>query len=272
MSNSLAQATVRDGWSAPLGRLARNVWYIGAVPLGLVVVWFAIDRLGLVRSRLFISPGTFLDTLLNDPDARQVWLSLGLSLFRLAAGFTSGVSAGIALGFVIGLSRTAERTIAPSYNALRQVTLFAWIPLLTAWFGSGDAAKIVFISMSSFFPTVLNTQEGLQTISRHHLETARVLRLSRWRLITQVLLPGALPAIFTGIQTALIVSWLSTIGAEYAMGIGQGIGTFLAHGREMFRMDLVIIAVLALGIVGYVLNIGCRFVFKRMLRWQGNVR
>jgi sulfonate transport system permease protein len=255
-----------------LSRLAESAWSVSAVPLVLVAIWFAVDRSGLVNSPLLVSPEKFLFALLHDPDGQELWAGLGFSLLRLTGGFAIGASLGIAVGFLIGMSRTADRTFGPSYNALRQVTLFAWIPLLTAWLGSGDLAKIVFISMSAFFPTVLNTQEGLQSISAQHLETARVLRLSRWRRITQVLLPGALPSIFTGLQTALIVSWLSTIGAEYAMGIGQGIGMFLAHGREMFRMDLVVIAVLALGVVGYLLNVGCRLLFGHLLRWQGKVR
>jgi sulfonate transport system permease protein len=190
----------------------------------------------------------------------------------MATGFAIGAGSGVLFGLLIGMSKTADRAIAPTYHTLRQVTLFAWIPLLTAWFGTTETAKLVFVSLSAFFPTVLNTAEGLRSIDVRHLETAAVLRLSLAQRIVRVLLPGALPAVYAGLQLALIVAWLSTVGAEYAIGYGQGLGTFLALAREHFRMDLVLAAVFVLGATGFVLGLGCRAVFRRVLRWQGDVR
>jgi len=170
------------------------------------------------------------------------------------------------------MARPAERALAPSFNALRQITLFAWIPLLTAWFGNGDSAKIVYIALSAFFPTALNTQEGLRSIPAHSRELARVLRFSHWQQVKLLLLPGAMPSIFIGIQIALISAWIGTVGAEYAMGVGRGIGTFMSGGREQFRMDVVLLGVLVLALVGYGVNVICTRVFRRLLHWQGDQR
>jgi sulfonate transport system permease protein len=148
---------------------------------------------------------------------------------------------------------------------LRQITLFAWIPLLTAWFGNGEASKIVYIALSAFFPVALNTTTGLRNVSITYREVARVLGLSRHQEIRRVLIPAALPAITIGIEIALISGWIGTVGAEYAIGNGRGIGTFVSEGREQFRMDIVIIGVTALAAAGYLATRLCRWLSSLVL-------
>lgn len=125
-------------------------------------------------------------------------------------------------------------------------------------------AKIVYIAMSAFFPAALNAHEGVSNVPSQYLDVASVLRLSRWTRITRLLLPGALPSIFVGIQLALITAWLGTVGAEYAMGTGRGIGSFIEAAREHFRMDVVILGVLVLALVGYAINAGCTWAIRRL--------
>ncbi len=148
--------------------------------------------------------------------------------------------------------------------------MFAWIQLLAAWFGNGDGAKVTYIALSAFFPAALNTYEGLRSIPAHYLELARVLRFSPAQRVTLLLLPGAMPSIFIGIQIALITSWIGTVGAEYAIGVGRGIGTFISGGREQFRMDIVVLGVIVLALVGYGINLICARVFRHLLHWQGS--
>lgn len=251
---------------------SRRIWRGLAIPLALIALWFAASHSGLVRSPLLVAPERILALPFVDDIGRDLWLGLSISMVRLVVGFGIGAGLGIAFGLLIGMSRTSERAIGPSFNALRQITLFAWIPLLTSWFGNGDSAKIVYIALSAFFPTALNTYDGLRSIPRQYFELARVARLSWRQQITRLLLPGALPSIFIGIQIALITAWIGTVGAEYAMGVGRGIGTFISGGREQFRMDVVIAGVLALALVGYGINVICGRVFKRLLHWQGDQR
>jgi sulfonate transport system permease protein len=177
--------------------------------------------------------------------------------------------AGVAFGLLIGTSRTADRAVGPSFHTLRQITLFAWIPLLSAWFGNGEGAKIVFIALSAFFPAALNTHEGLRTIPIQYFELAKAMNFSRRQRVLRLLLPGALPSIFVGIQIALISGWIGTVGAEYVLGVGRGLGIFIAEARGQFRMDLVLLGVLMLALVGFVINVACRRVFGHLLRWQG---
>lgn len=253
---------------APERRGAGSWWRPLLIPGALLLAWALVDQAQLVPSRIFVPPWRVLTAPFVDPEGREIWPALGISIARMIAGFAVGSAAGMAFGFVIGTSASADRALAPSFHALRQITLFAWIPLLTAWCGNGEAAKLVYVALSAFFPIGLYTQHGLRAIAPHYREVADVLRLSPRQRFRRLLLPAALPSIVIGIQLALITAWLGTVGAEYAIGGGRGIGVFLAGSREEFRMDLVLAGVMALALVGYALNRACARASARLLPWQ----
>jgi sulfonate transport system permease protein len=261
---------ILQGSTARRARPDSRAWRRGLVlPAALVVLWTAAGHIPAFHSQLLVPFDTILAAPFVDPDGRQIWLGLGESLARLAAGFGIGAIAGVAFGILVGASPAAERVAGPSFNALRQIALFAWIPLLSAWFGNGEVAKLVFVALSAFFPVALNTHDGLRQIPLHYLELAKVMGFSRRQRLIRLLVPGALPSIFIGIQIGLITAWIGTVGAEYVIGVGRGLGTFIAEARGQFRMDLVLLGVLTLALTGFVINTACRRVFAHLLRWQG---
>ncbi|WP_348753430.1 ABC transporter permease, partial [uncultured Aquincola sp.] len=195
--------------------------------------------------------------------------ALGASLRRDLIGFAIGSSAGLLFGALLGASRLADRLLGPSFHTLKQISLFAWIPLLSVWFGLGDAAKVAFLSLAAFFPVVLNTYEGIRSVPADLLEVARVLRLSRWQTWRYLILPSASPSIFAGVHLALIYAWLATLGAEYLLVSGQGIGNTMIDGREHFWMDLVLFGVIVVGLVGFALNWIASRIEARALAWRG---
>jgi sulfonate transport system permease protein len=159
--------------------------------------------------------------------------------------------------------------VGPSFNTFKQISLFAWIPLISVWFGLGDVAKVVFLSLAALVPVVVNTCDGLRSVSPALLEVARVYGFTRWQTIIGVMLPAALPSIFTGIYLALVYSWLATIGAEYLLVSGSGIGNTLIDGSEHFMMDLVLFGMIVIGLVGWALNLLARRLEQRMQRLYG---
>jgi sulfonate transport system permease protein len=239
------------------------------VPVLILAGWLATVDTGLFQSPLLVPLHTIAGDLLWDENGRAIWPALASSLTRLALGFAIGALAGIVLGVALGLSRPAQRAVAPTVHTLRQVTLFAWIPLLTAWFGNGEAAKIVFIAIGVFFPVFVNTEQGLRTIPLVYREVASVSRLGFWTRVTRLLLPGTLPSILIGIEVALLTAWIGTVGAEYAIGTGSGVGSYLATAREQFRMDLVLVGVLVLAAVGYALSVFSHLAFRKTIKWRG---
>jgi sulfonate transport system permease protein len=100
------------------------------------------------------------------------------------------------------------------------------------------------------------------------IEVARTLTFTRWQLVTRLYLPSALLSIATGVHLALIYAWVASIGSEYFMTIGPGIGGLIIAGRERFQMDLVMLGILILGLVGFLINRGASAIEKRLLRWQ----
>jgi sulfonate transport system permease protein len=168
----------------------------------------------------------------------------------------------------LGLSRTLDRYVGPTFNAVKQIAVFAWIPLISVWFGVGEAAKVAFIALAAFTPVVVNTWAGARSVPRDLGEVADVLTLSRWQRLTRLEIPSALPSIFVGLQLSLIYSWLATVGAEYFMTIGPGIGGLMTEGREQFHMEVVILGVLLLGGIGFGLNRLAGLLETGVLRWK----
>lgn len=258
----MADVALRDGWFTRGRR--RGL----AAPLLLMGTWLLLVDTGFLQSPLLVPLLQVLTAPFADPDGRELWASVGASLLRVATGFSIGAVAGVTLGISLGISRPLRQAVAPTVHTLRQVALFAWIPLLTSWFGNGEVAKIVFISLSAFFPCFLNTEQGVRGIPASLHEAASTLRLPPWQRITKLILPGALPSILIGVEIALLTAWIGTVGSEYAIGIGRGIGAFLVAARESFRMDLVLVGVGALALIGYGFSRLSRFFQHRFITWQ----
>ena len=239
------------------------------LPLAMIALWWAAVRFGWSTSPLLVPVSKVWATAVDQVATGKLFVALQASLWRDLAGFAIGASAGLAFGAALGLSRLFEKLVGPTFHTVKQISLFAWIPLISVWFGLGDAAKVVFLSLAAFFPVVLNTFEGIRAVPADLLEVARVLRFSRWQTFRRVVLPAASPSIFAGIHLGLIYAWLATLGAEYLLVAGKGIGNTMIDGRENFWMDLVLFGVIVVGLVGFTLNWIAARIEARLLRWRG---
>lgn len=238
------------------------------LPVLLLALWEAGHRLAWFDPGIIPSPLAVVARLQSEMLSGRLLLNLGTSLLRDIVGFTLGSAAGVLAGLVLGGWPPLARLFGPSFDGWKQIAIFAWIPLISLWFGVGEAAKLVFIALAAFTPVAVNTQQGVRDLDPRHREVARVLTFTGWQSLTKLVLPAAAPAIFTGLHLALIYSWLATVGAEYFMTIGPGIGGMMTEGREHFHMDLVILGVLILGLVGFLLNHGAAMLETRLLRWR----
>ncbi|MGF6291606.1 sulfonate transport system permease protein [Paraburkholderia youngii] len=246
-------------------RLAAVNWRGLVLPLVLFALWWLVSALRLVKSGLLVSPADVAHTAWQQIESGALLRALSASLAREASGFIIGTVGGLLLGSVLGLSRIATRLIGPSFDTFKQISLFAWIPLISVWFGLGDMAKVVFLSLAALLPVAAHTCDGIHAVPRSYIEVARALRYSRIQLIRYVILPAALPTIFTGLYLGLIYSWLATLGAEYLLVAGSGIGNTLIDGSEQFRMDLVLFGIIVVGLTGWALNALARGVERRVI-------
>lgn len=238
------------------------------VPALVLLVWWWAVASGWSTSPLLVSPAAVWERAVQQVTSGELAAALSASLKRNVSGFAIGASAGLVFGVLLGWSRWVDRLVGPSFHTLKQISLFAWIPMLSMWFGLGDGAKVAFIAMAAFFPVVLNTFEGLRSVPREFVEVGRVYGLGWWQMLLRVIAPAAAPSVFTGVQLALIYSWLATLGSEYLMASGKGIGNTLVDGREHFWMDLVLFGVVVIGLVGYMLNAILGVLERRLLSWR----
>lgn len=243
-------------------------YYKLILPLGLLALWQFAAWQGLVDSRLLPSPEVVVARFWKELISGELLINVAWSLGRDLFGFALGSLLGVGVGLLLGLSRVFRIFVGPTFNAFKQIAIFAWIPLISVWFGTNELAKIVFITLGTFAPVVVNTWEGAANISKLHIEAARVLGFNRWQFLRLLALPSAMPAILTGLYLGLFYSWLATIGAEYFTNVAPGVGGMIVAGRVDFDMPLVMVGVALLGIIGYTLNTISQLLRLRVLHWQ----
>ena len=192
------------------------------------------------------------------------WLSLQLVM----KGYAIALLIGTPLGFVLGMSKIFTRTFDPIFQVLRPVSPLAWLPLGLIIFSStgehvSEMAALFTIAVCAMWPTVLNTAVGVRAIPQDYLNVARVLRLSKTKTLFKILLPAAMPYMFTGFRLSLGIAWLVIVAAEMLTG-RPGIGGFLWQEYNSLIYSHIILCIITIGIVGFVLD-------RLMSLLEGNV-
>ena len=240
------------------------------LPALLLLVWQLVTQSGAVDTRIIVPPSAVLESGWNTLIGGELWEGLKASLFRDISGFLLGALAGIGLGVLLGVSRFADDFLGPTFHGLKHISLFAWVPLLSAVFGRDDLAKIVFVAFSTLFPVALATLEGVRGILKSQVEVAQVYGFTRWQTITRLVLPAASPQILSGLHLGLIYAWLATIGGEFILAsTGEGLGFIVIRGRVSFHVDLIIVGMLFIGVTGLVFNHIATRIEARLLHWRG---
>jgi sulfonate transport system permease protein len=238
-------------------------------PVLLLVLWWQATSHAWVSSLVLVPFGQLAQVLLDDTLRHSLLDGLLSTFARLVMGAAIGMIAGLVLGLGMGLSHVFDRILGPSFHAIRQVAILAWIPLLTAWFGNGDLCKIVFVAIAASKPMVMGTYEGIRSAPPQLVEVGRALCLSRVGMLRRIILPAALPSIVTAMQLSLIFSWFAAIGAEYVIGVmSGGIGSVVVSAQEHFRTDIVLVGVILISTVGVVMNKTLRQIPRRLFPWH----
>jgi sulfonate transport system permease protein len=246
-------------------------WRGAALPAALLVVWYVVTAFEWVNTKLIVPPEKVVQVAYKYVTHGNFVEALASSLTRDLSGFVIGGVAGILLGIALGLSRWTENAVGPSFNTLKHISLFAWLPLISTWLGTGDEAKILFVALSAFYPVAINTFDGVRGVPRTQLEVARVYAFTRWQSITRLILPAASPQILTGLHLALIYAWMATIGAEFLLVTSDsGLGDTVIKGRAAFNVELIVFGMLIIGLVGAFFNRIATRIEARLLAWRGD--
>jgi taurine transport system permease protein len=189
------------------------------------------------------------------------------SVLLVTMGFAVASSAGVALGLAMGASRTVEAIANPVFLLLRPIPPLAWIPLAIVWLGLGDAAKIMVIFVAAFVPSVINAYTGVRQIDLPVFEAAAMLNIRGARYVREVLIPGALPNIFTGLRLSLQASWTTLVAAEL-VGAVAGLGTILNQASQDIYPAMIVVGMASVALCGWLMTMGLAGLERRVMPWR----
>jgi sulfonate transport system permease protein len=264
--NGTNDSHVRASVLQPHSGLRR--WHIAglALPVALLALIEVLVRTNVVPDHLLPAPSTIAQTLWQMGAAR-LGRHIAASTLRVFAGFGIGAALALILGAAMGLSRRLDALLEPCFQALRSIPSLAWVPVLLLWMGIDEAPKITLIAIGAFFPVHLSVVAGIRGVDRKLVELGAIYRLKPAALFTRILLPAALPQIFTGLRTGLSLAWMFMVAAEL-IAATRGLGYMLSDGRETGRPDLVFGAIILLAVLGKLSDGAMRWLENSVLSWR----
>ena len=252
---------------------ANRRFLVGALSIaGALVLWWLLTSVtGIVSSYRFPSPGEFYAAFIHIATtgyAGGTLLQQTLqSLKLIVEGFLVACVLGTPLGFLMGWSQRIEAFLNPVFLLIRPIPPLAWIPLAIVWLGLGDAAKIMVIWFAAFVPSVINTYTGVRQVDPVLVEAARVHGASNWRVAREVILPGAMPMIFTGLRLSLQACWTTLVAAEL-VGAFLGLGRVLDIAYRDIYPAMIAVAMMTIAIAGALTMLVLAQVERGVLRWR----
>ena len=244
------------------------------VPLTLIVLWQALSLTGVIPSYKLPSPIEivlgFKDLLIMGvPPGHLLHNHVLLSLYRVFLGYVIASLLAIPLGLFMGWSPKLLDMIRPVVEVVRPIPPLAWIPIAILWFGIGIKSAAFIIFLGAFFPILLNTISGVLSIHPILLEAARTLHAKEKDIFLKVLLPGTIPSIFVGMRIGIGIGWMTLVAAEFT-GVkeGYGLGYMIMTARDIQRPDEILAGMLAIGVIGLLIDMGLRAAESKVIRWR----
>lgn len=188
------------------------------------------------------------------------------SLKRVVGAFLAASAAGVILGVAIGWWRGFSDFVDPLIEFVRPIPPLAWIPLGILWFGIGDAQNMFIIFLGAVFPVVINTITAVRGVDRTLIWGALTLGGSRRQVLREIVLPGALPTILTGLRIGLGVGWMALVAAEL-VAASSGLGFLIEDSRNLLFTERVILGMVLIGLLGLVMDRGMRALQSRLVPW-----
>ena len=271
---SFAQAEAPPRWHRHvLGSARAALKAVQTLALGLILpallfaLWWLATERQWVAEQILPPPAFVWDSLKYVLESGELLGHVGFSASRVAWSLLIGGAIGLVLGFGMGLSRTFKAYVFPTFDVLAQLPVLGWIPLLIIFVGIEEPLKVSAVSIAVVVPVALSTLSGIANIPQPLLEVGRVYQFSAWQIIRRIVLPAAAPSLFTGLRQGVMQAWISVIFVEL-LSSSEGLGFFMAYSRSLSQIDMVIVAMLAIGAVGIAIELGLRLIESRLQGWR----
>ncbi len=251
-------------------------WKLALISFGAVllflVIWQLSGSLHWVDSLLLPPPSEILITAgeLLSSGYRQtpLWQHFAISIARALTAFVAAIASGVPLGLCMGLSPSLAAGLNPFVQFLRPLPKIALIPLVIVWFGIGEGAKFFLIFISSFLSIVVGSAAAVLSVSQARLRAAQTLGANRRQLFAHVVLPNALPELFTSVRLSIGIGWTSLIAAEM-VAANSGLGWMVINAGSYLRTDVVLLGIVLLGLTGYFFDWVLVQLQQRWVPWAG---
>jgi taurine transport system permease protein len=239
----------------------------------LLVLWWVATHAGWIRDIFLPTPEKILKSFADawkgeiqggKPLPEHFWASL----WRVFAAFLLACVTAIPAGIAMGVSRIARGVLDPPIEFYRPLPPLAYLPLIVIWFGIVETAKVVLIFLACFAPLAMSARAGVRSVMIEQINAAYSMGASRWQVIWHVIVPGAMPEIFTGMRIAIGFGWTTLVAAEMVAAT-EGLGQMVLNASNFLRTDVVIMGIVVIGVVAYLFDLLMRYVERLVVPWKG---
>ena len=245
-------------------------WLIKVIPpILLIIGWESASRFGYLKPLILPAPSAILKAGYLQIESGELFHHLGISLVRITKGYAAGAGLGLALGLLIGIFKRFDLATSLVLNFLRPIPMFAWMPLIILWLGISETTKTSIIAIGCFWPVLLNVIAGVKSVDKKYLEVASILEKNRYQTLVKVVLPSALPSIFTGLRIGIGMAWGAVVAAE-VIASTSGIGFLLMYSREMWQPDITFVGTFSIGIIGLLIERLFKYIEDHLIKWNVN--
>ncbi|MDO4324264.1 MAG: ABC transporter permease [Lachnospiraceae bacterium] len=235
----------------------------------LIVLWQWAAEKGLINMIILPAPSRVYAAFIRMVQDGSLLKHIRISFHRVMVGYVLGAAAGVILGFILGAFRSLEILTSCILGLFRPIPPLALIPMLILWLGIGENSKIAVIALVAFWPTFVNTQEGIHQADNKLLELATVLKKSRFEKICTIILPSALPYVFAGLRLSISRAWGGVVVAEM-LAASAGVGFLIQYSRELSKPDMMLVGVITIAVIGYLIDTLLKLLHKRICYWHVN--
>jgi taurine transport system permease protein len=236
-------------------------------------LWWVATHLGWIRDIFLPKPERILTSFVEAwngeiQGGKPLWEHFMWSLIRVFTAFVLACVTAIPAGIAMGVSRIARGIFDPPVEFYRPLPPLAYLPLIVIWFGIEETAKVVLIYLACFAPLAMAARAGVKSVMIEQINAAYSMGASKWQVIRHVIIPAALPEIFTGMRIAIGFGWTTLVAAEMVAATA-GLGQMVLNASNFLRTDVVVMGIVVIGAVAYAFDLLMRYVERMVVPWKG---
>jgi taurine transport system permease protein len=241
--------------------------------IALFALWWVATHFGWIRDIFLPQPERIFTSFIEAwngeiQGGKPLWEHFMWSLIRVFAAFALACVTAIPVGIAMGVSRVWRGIFDPPVEFYRPLPPLAYLPLIVIWFGIEETAKIVLIYLACFAPLAMAARAGVKSVMIEQINAAYSMGASKWQVIRHVIIPAAMPEIFTGMRIAIGFGWTTLVAAEMVAATA-GLGQMVLNASNFLRTDVVIMGIVVIGAVAYLFDLLMRRVERLVIPWKG---